>query len=48
VAPATGARLVAAAVSAHEARFDPATEHDNITDFDFLKRFSILSLAVKT
>jgi hypothetical protein len=31
------ARLVAAAVSAHEARFDPATERNNSTGFDFLK-----------
>jgi hypothetical protein len=31
------ARLVAAAVSALEARFDPATEVHNSTDSDFLK-----------
>jgi hypothetical protein len=30
-------KLVAAAVSTHEARFDPATDKHNITGFDFLK-----------
>ena len=35
------ARLVAAAVSAHEARFDQATETNDSTNFDFLKEIVV-------